>query len=157
LDDAVRERDNTKKGWKFEVFFENLMQREKDFRLVAKHPRSELGEIDYVYSHDLVAHHFWKLSPYICVECKNWKENISSTEISHLADLIRDKELLTCCGVYVTSSSYDPSAKHAINQLRIRDRILIVPVEGKHLTHLVEKGFKDFIQQLCEEKIFKKT
>ena len=157
MNDALREKSKTKKGWKFEVFLENLMQKEKDFRFVFKHPRSELGEIDYVYSHNLQDHHFWKVSPYICVECKNWKENISSSEINHLKELIREKGPFSCCGVYITSSSYHPSAINAINYSRVMDNIIIVPVEGKHLTSLIEQGFKDFIQKLCEEKIFKKT
>jgi restriction endonuclease Mrr len=133
------------------------MKKEKDFRLVFKHPRSELGEIDYVYCHNLQEHYFWKVSSYICVECKNWKENITSTEINHLTELIRDKGPLSSCGVYITASSYDPSAIEAINYSRVRDKILVVPVEGKHLATLIEKGFKDFIQKLCEEKTFKKT
>ncbi|MDH5266276.1 MAG: restriction endonuclease [Candidatus Bathyarchaeota archaeon] len=157
LNDALKEKNKTKKGWKFEIFFENLMQREKDFRLVFRHPRSELGEIDYVYSHDLQDHYFWKVSPYICIECKNWKENITSTEINHLAELIREKGPLSCCGVYITSSSYSPSAIEAINHSRLRDEIVVVPIEGKHLASLIAQGFKDFIQKLCEEKIFKKT
>ena len=157
LNDALKEKDRTKKGQKFETFFENLMQREKDFRLVFKHPRSELGEIDYVYSHNLQDHYFWKVSPYICVECKNWKGNIASTEINHLTELIRDKGPLSCCGVYITSSAYDPSATNAINYSRIRDRIVVIPLEGKHLPSLIERGFKNSIQELCEDKVFKKT
>lgn len=157
LNDALKEESSTKKGWKFEAFFENLMRKEKDFRLVLKHPRSEIGEIDYVYSHNFQDHYFWKVSPYICIECKNWKADISSTEINHLTELVRDKEPLSCCGVYITSSSYNSSAINAINQSRVRDKIVVVPVEGKHLTSLIEQGFKDFIQRLCEEKVFKKT
>ena len=156
LNDAIKEKSRTKKGWKFERFFENLMQREKDFRLVFKHPRTRLGEVDYVFSHSLHHHYFWKLSPYICVECKNWKENITSTEINHLAALIKEKGPFSCCGVYITSSSYDPSAIEAIKQHRAIDNIVIIPVEGKHLNVLIEQGFSVFIQNLCEEIIFKK-
>jgi len=157
LNDALSEESKSKKGWKFEAFFENLMQKEKDFIFVFKHPRSELGEIDYAYSHNLQDHYFWKVSPYICIECKNWKEPITSTEINHLTELVRDKGAFSCCGVYITSSSYNPSAITAINYSRIRDKITVVPVEGKHLKGLIEQGFKDFIQKLCEEKVIKKT
>lgn len=157
MNDALREKSKTKKGWKFEVFFENVMKREEDFKRVLKHPRSELGEIDYIYSHNLQDHYFWKVSPYICIECKNWKEDITSNEIDHLTALVRDKGPFSCCGVYITSSSYSSSAIEAINYSRVRDKIIVVPVEGKHLTSLIEQGFKDFIQKLCEEKIFKKT
>ena len=59
LRDAIEEEDTSKKGWKFETFFENVMKREKDFSLVYKHPRSKMGEIDYVYSHTLQGHYFW--------------------------------------------------------------------------------------------------
>lgn len=157
MNDALQEESKTKKGWKFEAFFENLMQREKDFEFKFKHPRSELGEIDYIYSHNLQDHYFWKISPYISIECKNWKENITSTEINHLTELIRDKGPFSCCGVYITSSSYSPSAIEAINHSRVRDKIIVVPVEGKHLHSLVQMGFRDFVQRLCEKKIFKKT
>jgi hypothetical protein len=157
LKEALKEKSKAEKGWKFEIFFENLMKKEKDFRFVFKHPRSELGEIDYVYCHDLQEHHFWKVSPYICVECKNWKENITSTEINHLTELIREKGPLSCCGVYITSSSYENSAIDAIKYSRIRDKIIVVPVEGKHLNSLIEEGFKNFVQKLCEKKVFKKT
>lgn len=132
------------------------MKKEMDFRFVFKHPRSELGEIDYVYSHNLQGHYFWRISPYICIECKNWKANITSTEINHLTELIREKGPFSCCGVYLTSSSYSPSAKRAIENARIRDNIIIVPVEGKHLPSLIERGFKNFIRNLCEERVFRK-
>lgn len=133
------------------------MKREKEFKLTYKHPRSELGEIDYVYNHTLQNHYFWKFSPYICIECKNWTKEISSVEINHLIGLVRDKSPFSCCGVYITSSSYAPSAIEAIKQTRDRDKIVIVPVKGAHLKELIERGFKEFVQELCEENVFKKT
>ncbi|UCD40413.1 MAG: restriction endonuclease [Candidatus Bathyarchaeota archaeon] len=157
MNDALEEKEKSKKGGKFEVFFESLMQREKDFRFVFKHARSELGEIDYVYSHNLPEHHFWKIFPYICVECKNWEDDIGPREINHLKTLIDEKAPFSCCGVYITSSSYLPSAINAINFCRASDKIVIVPVEGKDLANLVEQGFIHFIQALCESKVFKKT
>lgn len=156
LNDSLEEKDKSKKGWKFEVFFENLMIREPNFEFRFKHPRSRTGEIDYVYAHNLQDQYFWRISPYICIECKNWKDNITSVEINHFADLIEEKAPLSCCGVYLTTSSYEPSAKEAIKNCRIRNRILIIPVERKHLADLIKVGFEDFIRKLCEEKVFKK-
>lgn len=156
MKDALAEPESTKKGYKFEVFFENLMSRHKEFTMVYKHPRSEIGEVDYVYRHELQDHPFWRISPYICVECKNWAEKISSTQMNHLTELIREKGPLCCCGVFITSSSYDPSALTAIRDSRLRDKIVIVPVERKYLKGLIKEGIKDFIQKLCEKIVFKK-
>lgn len=156
LDSSMKERSRSKKGWIFEGFFEKLMITEKNFELKFKHPRSKTGEIDYVYHHNIeMGRSFWGLSPYICIECKNWKDNISSVEIGHLVDLVREKGPLSCCGVYLTSSSYDPSATERIKTARVMDRILIIAVDGKNLKGLVDCGFRNFVEDLCEEQVFK--
>jgi restriction endonuclease Mrr len=132
------------------------MKTQTDFKLIWKHPRSKLGEIDYVFLHNYSGNKsFWGLSPYICIECKNWKGDITSTEIGHLANLVREKSPLSCCGVYITTGSYAPSASESIKNARLTDRIIIVPIDGKQLPSLVEKGFKDTVQKTCEEQVFK--
>ena len=146
----------SRKGWAFERFYEHLMAREPDFIQKLKHARSEIGEIDYVYAHNLQDDAFWRVSSYICVECKNWVDNITSNEMHHLTELIREKGPLSCCGVFITSSSYDPSAVTAMRDARIRDKILIIPIEGKDLEDLIEYGFKDLVRKLCEQKVFKR-
>ena len=67
------------------------MSREENFFQVYKHARSEIGETDYIYRHNIQDHPFWRVSSYICIECKNWVGNISSKEINHLRELIKEK------------------------------------------------------------------
>jgi len=156
LSNALAEPDNTKKGHLFEVFFENLMAGEKGFTQVYKHSRSRLGEVDYVFRNE-VKDSFWQMFPYVCVECKNWEKKISSREMNHFVNLIKDKSPLSCFGVFLTTSSYEDSAKTSMNNARIGDKIVIVPVEKKHLKALIEEGFKNCARKLCEETIFKKA
>jgi len=132
------------------------MLREKEFEIKLKHPRSELGELDYVYTHNLLQHYFWKVSSYICIECKNWEKKIKRNEIVGFKELIDEKKPLSCFGVFLTTSSFSPSAIEAIKRAR-KEGVIIVRVERKHLTELIELGFKCFIQKLCEDKFFKKT
>jgi restriction endonuclease Mrr len=94
--------------------------------------------------------------PYVGVECKNWEKKISSKEMDHFISLIRDKSPLCHFGVFVASSSFEESAKTSMNNARIGDRIIIVPIEGKHLADLIKDGFEKFVRQLCEETVFKK-
>jgi len=152
----MAEPESTKRGYKFEVFFESIMSRHEEFTMIYKHSRSEIGEVDYVYRHELRDHPFWRISSYICVECKNWAEDISSTQINHLIELIREKSPFCCCGIFITSSSYNPSALTSIRDSRLRDKIVVIPVERKHLGSLIKEGFKDYIQKLCEKTVFKK-
>jgi hypothetical protein len=156
LDSSIKEKSKRKKGWTFENFFEKLMSIEKDFELKFKHPRSKTGEIDYVYHHNIKMEcSFWSLSPYVCIECKNWKDEISSVEIGHLVDLVREKGPLSCLGIYLTSSSYSPSATERIKTARVMDDILIIAVDGKNLKGLIDCGFRNLVEDLCEEQVFK--
>jgi restriction endonuclease Mrr len=155
LNDALNEPLRSRKGYKFEFFFENLMTTEKQFKLVYKHSRTTLGEVDYVYSHER-KESFWQLSPYICVECKNWQKNIRSREMDHLISLIKDKSPVSSLGVFITNSSFEDSAKTSMKNARIGDKIIIVPFEGKDLMNLIEFGFRDAVVRMCEESIFKK-
>ena len=154
LKDAIREKNIAQKWKKFEIFFETLMKREKDFEFVRKHCRSSRGEIDYIYSHNLVYDSFWKKSPYICVECKNWKGKINSRDMDHFISLVKSMQILCCYGVYITTSSYEKSAYESIKNAK-NDGILIIPIEKKHLKRLIEEGFKNFVKKLGQEVVFK--
>lgn len=156
MNNALTEPDKTKKGYMFELFFENLMSRENEFAKVYKHSRSKLGEVDFVFRNE-GKDSFWQMTPYVCVECKNWERKISSKEMDHFVNLIRDKSPLSCFGVFVTTSSYEDSAKTSMSNARIADKIVIVPVEKKHLKALIEGGFQDCVRKLCEETIFKEA
>jgi restriction endonuclease Mrr len=155
LNEALNEPSKTKKGYTFEMFFENLMMREKEFKMVYKHSRSRLGEVDYVYRNE-AKDSFWCQFSHVCIECKNWAKKISSREMDHFVSLIKDKSPLCCLGIFITNSSFEDSAKTSMKNARIGDKIVIVPFEGKELTSLIEFGFKDSVVRMCEESIFKK-
>jgi hypothetical protein len=155
LKEALGEYAPQERGRKFEVFFESMISKDKEFTQVFKHARSGTGEIDYIYRHSLSNHPFWKISFYICIECKNWREKVSSRDIDHLIKMIRAKGPLSSIGIFVSSSSLEASALTSIRDARLQDGLLIVPVEKKHLKDLTAIGFKEFIPKLCEEQVFK--
>lgn len=155
LNVALNEPLRTKKGYKFEFFFENLMKREKQFRIVDKHSRSRLGEVDYIYRNEYRGS-FWHQFSHVCVECKNWKKKIASKEMDHLISLIKDKSPLSCLGVFVTNTRFEESAKTSMKNARIGDKILVVPFEGENLESMIELDFKDSVIKRCEESVFKK-
>jgi hypothetical protein len=150
---SIAEQTNAK-GKEFELFFESLMKAEKNFEFSWKHPRSPMGEIDYVYTHK-IQNSFWAKFSYVCIECKNWKDNISSVEMGHLGDLVDEKAPFACLGVYVTTSAYDPSAYATISKFRFKNKILLVPIEAKHLESLIQDGFEKTIRDVCEHTVFK--
>jgi hypothetical protein len=154
LNNAIKEPEISKKGFAFECFFENLMKTQKSFRLVYKHSRSDLGEVDYIYRINHTGS-FWNQFSHVCVECKNWQEKITSTEMDHFVGLVKDKSPLRCLGVFVTNSTFAPSAKTSMKNARLLDEILIVPFEGRMLLSLIEHGFRDSVMRVCEENIFK--
>jgi Holliday junction resolvase-like predicted endonuclease len=156
LHNALEEPRRSKKGYKFENFFESLMTKEKGFKMVFKHSRSRLGEVDYVYR-NMNRDTFWSQFTYICVECKNWKEKISSKETDHLISLIKDKTPLPCLGIFLTSTSFEKSAKTSIKNARIGDKILVVPFEGKNLEEMITLGFRASVEKKSEESIFKSS
>ena len=155
LNDALNEPLVVEKGYKFENFFENFMHEQEKFHMVFKHSRSRLGEVDYVYRHDY-ADNFWRRFSHVCVECKNWKKKITSTEMDHLVSLVKDKRPLSCLGVFITNTNFEESAKTSMKNARIGDKILIVPFEGEHLERMISIGFKDSVVERAEESIFKK-
>jgi restriction endonuclease Mrr len=132
------------------------MVAEKDFEFVDKHSRSHIGEVDYVYYCKVTDHILWKVSPMICIECKNWNETISSEKMNHFINLVREKSPFSSCGVYITSSSFSKHAKTAIRDARIRDKIIIIPVERKQLNELINFGFKGYILKLCMKTVLDK-
>jgi hypothetical protein len=154
LRDALEEPLRSKKGYKFENFFESLMSKEKRFKIVFKHSRSRLGEVDYVYRNKN-NDSFWRQFSYVCVECKNWKDTISSTETDRLISLIKDKSPLSCLGIFLTNTIFEESAKTSMKNARIGDKILVVPFEGKNLEEMIKLGFRASVEKKCEESIFK--
>jgi hypothetical protein len=154
LNDALQEPIRSKKGYIFENFFESLMSKEKQFKMVFKHSRSRLGEVDYVYRNKK-NDSFWRQFSYVCVECKNWKDTISSQETDHLISLIKDKSPLVCLGIFLTNTTFEESAKTSIKNARIGDKILVVPFEGKNLKEMINLGFIASVEKRCEESIFK--
>lgn len=154
LIDALKERNLQEKGKKFENFFEGVMAREKEFEIIDKHSRSHQGEVDYIYRHNIKDDPFWKISNYICIECKNWKEKITAVEINHFISLLKEKSILACMGIFITTSSYEKSALESIRNAK-NERLLIIPLEKKHLKRLIEKGFKEVVRKEGEKIVFK--
>jgi hypothetical protein len=154
LEKSLRERAVVK-GREFERFFQLLMCKENNFEYSFTHPRTRTGEIDFVYKHTM-KDPFWDLSPYVCIECKNWTDNIASVQMGHLGNLVKDKFPLSCIGVYLTTSAYDPSAYETIKEFRNMHKIILIPVEGKHIKDMIEKGFEKFTKEVCEYTVFKR-
>jgi len=155
LKDAIEEPNGVKKGAKFESFFENLMAQQEWFVFIGKHCRSKVGEIDYFYRSKLSGHPLWEKYPYLFIECKNWKETISSEKMNHFIRLVKAKNVLLCCGIYITTSSFSPEALTTMRDARNVDRVMIVPIDINDLPNLIDRGFKLFVQEKCDEMLAK--
>ena len=132
------------------------MAQQDGFVYINKHCRSNVGEIDYFYRCEYTDHPLWKNYPYIFIECKNWEDKIGSPELNHFIRLMQAKAFFNCCGIYLTTSSLSREALTTIRDARIKDKTLIIPIEGKNLPNLIEKGFKVYIQEACD-RILAKT
>ena len=151
LKDAVKERNVVEKGKKFELFFESLMAQQEGFVFLRKHCRSEVGEIDYFYRTELADHPLWRKYPYLFVECKNWKDKIGSEQMNHFVGLLKPKNIFLCCGIYITSTFLSPAALKAMTFARNVDKVTIIPIDKNDLPRLIDKGFKVFVQEKCDE------
>lgn len=151
MKDAVSERNVVKKGKKFEYFFECLMAQQQGFSFIGKHCRSDVGEIDYVYLAELRDHPLWRKYSYLFIECKNWREKIGSKEMNHFIGLLKPKNVFPCCGVYITTSAFSQEALEAMKRARNVDRLMIIPIAKNDLAHLLDTGFKVFVQEKCDE------
>jgi len=139
----------------FEHFFENFMAWQEGFEYINKHCRSEVGEIDYFYRSKLQDHPLWQKYPFFFIECKNWKETISSEKMNHFIRLVKGKASFFCCGVYITTSSFSPQATTTMRDARLNEKILVIPIDKSSLSSLIEKGFKDLLQEICEQILAK--
>jgi predicted helicase len=155
LKDAIEEKNRVKKGKKFELFFENFMEQQDGFLYIDKHCRSKVGEIDYFYRSEHTDHPIWKNYHYVFIECKNWEDVISSTELDHFIRLMKAKTPFACCGVYLTTSSLSPEALTTMRDARMNESIFIIPIESNALSQLIEKGFKSFAQEVCDKLLAK--
>jgi hypothetical protein len=155
LKDAIEEPNGVTKGKMFEHFFENFMAWQEGFEYIDKHCRSEVGEIDYFYRSELQDHPLWQEYPFFFIECKNWKETISSEKMNHFLTLVKGKAPFFCCGVYITTSSFSPQALTTMRDARLKDNIMVIPIDKNDLPNLIEKGFKDLLQEICEKILAK--
>lgn len=129
------------------------MAQQQGFVFIRKHCRSEVGEIDYFYRTELRDHPLWSEYPYLFIECKNWKERISSEKMDHFVGLLRPKNVsrFCCCGIYITTSSFSPPALRAIEKARDIDKVVIIPIDKNDLPSLIDRGFRAFIQEKCDK------
>ena len=155
LKDAIEEPKGVTKGKKFEFFFENFMAQQPRFIYIDKHCRSKVGEIDYFYRTELRDHPLWEKYPYLFIECKNWKEAISSEKMDHFVRLVKVKNVLLCCGIYITTSSFSPEALTTMRDARNVDKVMIIPIDKKDLPNLIDRGFKVFVQEKCDKVLAK--
>jgi len=128
---------------------------QEGFEYIDKHCRSEVGEIDYFYRSELQDHPLWQEYPFFFIECKNWKETISSEKMNHFLTLVKGKAPFFCCGVYITTSSFSPQALTTMRDARLKDNIMVIPIDKNDLPNLIEKGFKDLLQEICEKILAK--
>ncbi len=150
LKDAIDEPVIYKKGEKFELFFENFMSQQEGFKFIRKHARSDVGEIDYFYRSRICGHPLWEKCPYIYVECKNWKEHISSEKMNHFIRLVGSKSLLPFCGVYITTSYFSKHAMEALKDALKSDKILVIPIDKNDFDELINNGMKKLMENKCD-------
>lgn len=155
LKDAIEEPNGVNKGKKFELFFENFMAQQQGFVFLHRHCRSEVGEIDYFYRSEHRDHPLFEKYPYVFIECKNWSEPISSEKMDHFIRLMQAKTILSCCGIYITTSYFSPETLTTMRDARIKEGYMIIPIENRDLPEMIEKGFKAFIQEKCDKILAK--
>ena len=156
LENAIEEPIVVEKGKKFEHFFENLIGQRKGLVFIHKHPRSKVGEIDYFYRSELEGHPLWNY-PYLFIECKNWKEPISSEKMNHFIRLVKAKNFfhLLCCGIYLTTSNFSQAALTTLREARNVEKVMIITINKKDLLELIEVGVKAFLEKKCDEILAK--
>lgn len=70
--------------------------------------------------------------------------------MDHFTRLLEAKNTFKCCGVYLTASSYSPEALTSVRDARIKQGLLIVSFDRKTLFGLIDKGFKESVQEACD-------
>lgn len=155
LKDAIEEPNGVTKGKKFEYFFENFMAWQEGFENIDKHCRSEVGEIDYFYRSQLRDHPLWQKYPFFFIECKNWKETISSEKMNHFIRLVKEKAPFNCCGIYITTSSFSQQALTTMRDARLTDKVMVIPINKNDLPSLIDRGFKALVEEICNKILAK--
>lgn len=154
LDLCLKESNLVKKGDLFERFFEGIVLRDAEFRIAGKHVRTKVGEIDYILGHELQTN-FWKMSPYVCVECKNWIGTIPVGEVDHFVKLVEKVGPLSSIGIYLTTSKLSPEAKTTIRDARLSSSLILIAIEQDNLEGIIKTKFSDFAKVVFESTGFK--
>ena len=128
---------------------------QEGFEYIDKHCRSEVGEIDYFYRSELRGHPLWEEYPFVFVECKNWKETIGSEKMNHFISLVKDKAPFSCCGVYITTSSFSRQALTSMRDARLHEKVIVIPIDKNDLPTLIERGLKVLLEEICEKILAK--
>lgn len=139
----------------FEEFFRNVVEREDEFILAKQHARSDLGEFDYVYKTNCSGHPLWNNCKYMFVECKNRKEVVSSKDMNHFVKMLDNKSVFrNCCGIYITTKRFSPQANNSAKE-GIAGGLIIFRIAHADITELIEKGFKQFLENQFDELLTK--
>jgi Holliday junction resolvase-like predicted endonuclease len=152
LKDALTDSNRISKGKKFENFLANFIAQQSGFNFLRRHARSKVGEIDYLYRVSYNDHPLWNSFNYIFIECKNWKKTIPSKELSHFLALLKRKSIFRCFGIYLTTSKLSPEA---LETLKTNEGLVIIVIERKKLSEMINLGFKTFLQEEFEGMISK--
>lgn len=76
--------------------------------------------------------------------------------MNHFINLVKEKAPFSSCGVYVTTSSFSKQARTAMRDARIRDKIIIIPIEDKDLDGLINDGFKNYVLDVCMKTVLQR-
>lgn len=127
--------------------FQSIVCNEQCFSLIKRHARSDVGEMDFFYRAKCDGHPLWSKCAYLFVECKNWKEVISSEKMNHFTTLLESKNIFSnCCGIYITTSSFSPQAITALKKAINGKKLIIIKLGKNDLHKLIDKGFKSYLE-----------
>lgn len=91
----------------------------------------------------------------VAIESPEKKETISSEKMNHFIRLVKAKAPFSCCGVYITTSSFSPQSMTTMRDARLNEKILVIPIDKNDLPNLIKKGLKVVVQEICDKMLAK--
>jgi len=104
--EAKNEKDNFKKGQKFENFVSILFSQIGFVHINKRVKDKSLNEVDLIVRNEINDVFFQKFKPYFLIECKNTKEKIDKNQFIQFKTKLDNTNGLSDLGFFITSSAF---------------------------------------------------
>jgi hypothetical protein len=129
---------NKSRGDVLESLVDVLLKTEPELAVLEKNFSTPEEEIDLLLTNGL-SHPFWlaQSSPYILVECKNWRKPVGVKELRVFESKMEDRRGALRIGIFISTSGFAKTFIERLKSIQGRGVGIIYAVSGEDVRQLI--------------------